>query len=388
MATGGPFTLATQVYIVTHKAEQTSSQHQVHVSSHLVYCLCGFFTAYLLPCRHVLAANGTAFADVFQAGQYHPRWRLHYSEATQRELLSKQFWLSVGQVVTSEGLKRVQYKVARAQGEQEEGDQGRTGALPASASHAQAAAAAGGVDGLLQLPAPMYPSASLELQPALLSPQQLFHMIEGECAGLRQLACANPAKLSGLVWTELHQAKLRITQHIDREQRMQQQLHVSAAATVSSDLTSEGFPLAALLAPVPLTVSKPGRPSSKRSRAAVEGVVARKVRAMLPASQREGRTEHLEQEDSAADVSDGARAPVTASSAEVAAAAAAACQAAVGTVGAAGAGAAAGSSSTVVRSVAASAAAAVGGGRGGAAAAAAARVSDKGRVLVRRAPFE
>jgi hypothetical protein len=386
MATGGPFALATQVYIVTHKAEQTSSQHQVHVTSHLVYCPCGFFTAYLLPCRHVLAANGAAFADVFQAGQYHPRWWLHYSEATQRELLSKQFWLSVGREVTSEGLKRVQCKAAQAQGEHEEGDRGRTGASPASAPHAQAAAAAGGVDELLQLPTPMYPSASLELQPALLSPQQLFHMIEGECAGLRQLACANPAKLSGLVWTELHQAKLRITQHIDREQRMQQQLHVSAAAAVSGDLTSEGIPLAALLAPVPLTVSKPGRPSSKRSRAAIEGVVARKVRAMLPAAEREGRTEHLEQEDSAADVSNGARAPVTASSAQVAAAAAAACRAAVGAEGAASASAAAGSSSS-----APTAGGGGGGGGGGgaaAAAAAAARVSGRGRVLVRRAPFE
>jgi hypothetical protein len=128
----------------------------------------------------------------------------------------------------------------------------------------------------------MYPPAVLELHPALVSPQQLFHMIEGECASLRQLACANPAKLSGIVWTELHAAKQRITQFIDREHRMQQQSNISAAAAVHGGLTSEGIPMASLLAPVPLTLSKPGRPSNKRNRAAAEGVAARRVRAMLP----------------------------------------------------------------------------------------------------------
>jgi len=107
-------------------------------------------------------------------------------------------------------------------------------------------------------------------------------IFEGECSSIRQLACTNPARLSGLVWMELHQAKVRITQHIDREQRMQQQNVVSAAAAVVGGLTSEGFPLSSLLAPVPLTASKPGRPSSKRALAALEGVATKKVNAMLP----------------------------------------------------------------------------------------------------------
>ena len=132
------------------------------------------------------------------------------------------------------------------------------------------------------LPSPMYPSSMQELMPAQLTPQHLYHMIEGECSSIRQLACTNPARLSGLVWMELHQAKVRITQHIDREQRMQQQNVVSAAAAVVGGLTSEGFPLSRLLAPVPLTASKPGRPSSKRALAALEGVATKKVNAMLP----------------------------------------------------------------------------------------------------------
>ena len=37
-----------------------------------------------------------------------------------------------------------------------------------------------------------------------------------------------------------------------------------------------------LMSPVPLTASKVGRPSVKRSRAAVEGVASRKVMAMIP----------------------------------------------------------------------------------------------------------
>jgi hypothetical protein len=390
--TQGLFTLATQVYIITHKTKQPPSQHQVHVSTHLIYCPCGFFTAYLLPCRHVLAANGSAFADVFQAGQYHPRWRLQYSEAVQRELLSKQFWLNVGHEVTSEGLMRVQCKVAQGSQEAEGGGAARASSVSTPASEAAAAAAAAEEMSRAQLlmPTPMYPPALLELHPALVSPQQLFHMIEGECASLRQLACTNPAKLSGLVWTELHQAKLRITQHIDREQRMQQRLHISAAAAASGDLTSEGVPLASLLAPVPLTVSKQGRPSSKRSRAAV-GHVARRVRAMLPVSQRERTASELEQqEETAAGVSDGARRPMTLCSAAVASAAAAASRADCGYQSDAAAAAAVSSSTataacTAVGVVAAGSAAAA---SAAAAVAVAPLVSGRGRPLVRRAPFE
>jgi len=127
----------------------------------------------------------------------------------------------------------------------------------------------------------MHSSALQDLPPSLMTPQQLYHLIEGECASLRQLACTNPAKLSSMVWMELHQAKMRITQHIDREQRMQQQQAMTAAAAAVGPLTSEGFPFSSLVAPVPLTANKPGRPSHKRARAATEGVAARKVRAML-----------------------------------------------------------------------------------------------------------
>jgi hypothetical protein len=406
---GDVFSLATQVYIVKHKAGQTAScsEHQVHVSSHLIYCPCGFVTAYLLPCRHVLAANGAAFTDIFQAGQYHPRWQLHYSNIMQRELLLKQFWLSVGHEVTSDGLKRVQGRIKSAaeQAEEEDKEGGEGSAAAAAASPATSSA------GESSLPHPMYPSASLELLPALMSPQQLYHMIEGECASLRQLACADPARLSGLVWMELHQAKLRITQHIDREQRMQQQQVVAASAAVAGGLTSEGFPLAALLAPVPLTASKPGRPSSKRARAAVEGVAARQVRAMLPAHQQHmlaggGQGGLQQQAATSSQVSSELHSSIVISPVTVASAAAAVSRAAAGMDGAAVSDAAAAGGQPEVRSLAAvshpalsvsplhaaasagGAAAAAGGGGGAAAAAVVPLVSGRGRVLVRRAPFE
>jgi hypothetical protein len=388
------FTFATQAYIVSHKVQQQPSEHQVHVSPQLIYCPCGFFTAYLLPCRHVLAANGAAFADVFQPEQYHPRWWLLYSEQMQKQLLSKQFWINVGQEVTSEGLKRVRcnMQAALAVGEEEEAKCSEGASAAAAAPSSLLASADEYV-----LPLPMYPLTALELHPALLSPQQLYHMIEGECASLRQLACANPAKLSGLVWTELHQAKLRITQFIDREQRVQQQLNVSAAAAVTGGLTSEGIPLSALLAPVPLTLSKPGRPSNKRSLAATEGVAARKVRAMLP-----GRVAGVEggtvveqaatigmSMASAAAVASAAAAATSSHTAQPAADAggsgaglAAFAGLSLGSMSAAGGGGYALSSAGMFAdacAVSGSAAAAV---------AAGVRVSGRGRVLVRRAPFE
>ena len=239
----------------------------------------------------------------------------------------------------------------------------------------------------------MYPSTALELHPALLSPQQLYHMIEGECASLRQLACTNPAKLSGLVWTELHQAKLRITQFIDREQRMQQQLNVSAAAAVSGGLTSEGIPLSALLAPVPLTLSKPGRPSHKRSLAATEGVAARKVRAMLPGRVAGGEGGAVVEQAAAIGMSMASAAAVASAAAAATSHAAAADAGGSGVGLAAFAGLSLGSTSPAggggdglpsagvfadAGAVSGSAAAAVAGG---------VRVSGRGRVLVRSAPF-
>jgi len=279
------FSLATQIYIVKHKVKE-SDEYQVHISPSLIYCPCGFIFIYLLPCRHILAANNVAFPDIFQAGQYHPRWWVEYSPSMERELLSKQFWISMGKEVTRDGCCRVrmQYKMQREgqDGKQEEEEEERKLQSGGVAAAAAAYASASPISDC-SLPSPMYPSSMHELLPSQMTPQHLYHMIEGECASLRQLACTNPARLSGLVWMELHQANKRITQHIDREQRMQRQQAVTAAAAVVGDLTSEGFPLSSLLAPVPLTATKPGRPTSKRARAAVEGVAARKVRAMVPA---------------------------------------------------------------------------------------------------------
>jgi len=270
----GLFSLATQVYIVQHKQHE-SSQYQVHVSPSLVYCPCGHCFTYLLPCRHILAANGVAFADIFQPAQYHPRWRLLHSAQMQQELLSTQFWLSAGSEVTRDGLLRVQL-----QGTQREEE--------------EAAAAASAPNPLQECPAlpdPMYGPS--HLVPASVTPQHLYHLIEGEYQELRQLACANPVMLSGMVFTGLRGLRVQVATQIGREQRTQQHYqHAAATAAAAasgsviapSSFTSEGVPLSSLLAPVPITAAKAGRPSNKRSRAAAEGVTARKVQAMLPAS--------------------------------------------------------------------------------------------------------
>lgn len=276
---GKLFSLATRTYTVEHKVT-ASSQYQVHVSPFLIYCPCGDCTTYLLPCRHVLAANGAAFDDIFQPGQYHPRWWMHYNLDLQQDLLSKQFWIHVGKEVTAAGLHRAHYWPATAEeSKHQEADEqaGEHGSEPA-------AAAASSSELCPVLPYPMYPPSMQQLMPAQLTPQHLYHLIEGECQTLRQLACTNPALLSGMVWMGLSQLKMQVTAHIDREQRTQGHHAAMAAATAAapSAFTSQGVSLTSLLAPVPLTATKPGRPSSKRARAAMEGVVSRKVRAMLP----------------------------------------------------------------------------------------------------------
>jgi hypothetical protein len=267
-APAGLFSVATQTYIVKHK-EKEGSEYQVHVSPHLIYCPCGHCFTYLLPCRHVLAANLAAFSDIFQPGQYHPRWRLQYSVQVQHETLAKQFWLSVGREVTAAGVLQVKYvqRVEEQAGDalQPEGSGAVPGAQP-------------------DLPTPMYDPFLQQLVPAQLTPQHLYHMLEGEAQQVRQLACSNPALLAGMAWMGMHNLKMQLTAHIDRERRSQHQAASAAAAAAQPGAyTSEGIPLSSLLAPVPLTAAKRGRPSSKRAMAAVEGVAARQVRAFLPA---------------------------------------------------------------------------------------------------------
>jgi hypothetical protein len=143
------FSLATRIFTVQHK-ETESSKYQVHVSPSLIYCPCGYCCAYLLPCCHVLAANGSAFTDIFQAGQHHPRWWLGYSVQMQHQLLSKQFWISVGQEVTAAGLQRVCcHKAEQLEQQQDEGEQGAAGPAAARALAASEQCPA--------LPYPMYP---------------------------------------------------------------------------------------------------------------------------------------------------------------------------------------------------------------------------------------
>ena len=289
----GLFTLATQTFTVQHKVE-ASSVYLVHVSPSLIYCPCGYMFNHLLPCRHILAANGVAFADIFQPDQYHPRWWLSYTPVLLQQLLPKQFWISIGREVTADGLRRVRYDVqsgkhlrAHAHEEPLELD-GGGGDMDSELHHAEPAAAAAvasaaATTGASALPEPMFPSA-VQLQPTQMSSQQLYHMIEGECQQLRQLACTNPAQLTSMVWLGLNNLKRQVELHIDVERRQQQHQLLVSSAAVAGNLTSQGLPMSVLMAPVPLTATKPGRPSSKRARAAVEGIVARKVQVMLPAA--------------------------------------------------------------------------------------------------------
>ena len=121
------------------------------------------------------------------------------------------------------------------------------------------------------------------LLPVEMSPQHLYHMIEGQCQQLRQLACSDPARLSSMVWLGLDNLKKQVEQFIDHERRQQQWVAVSGAAALVGNLTSEGVPLSSLMAPVPVSASRPGRPSSKRALAALEGQAARKMCLALPA---------------------------------------------------------------------------------------------------------
>jgi hypothetical protein len=121
-------------------------------------------------------------------------------------------------------------------------------------------------------------------QPMEMSPQHLYHMIEGQCQQLRQLACSDPARLSSLVWLGLNNLKQQVEQHIEGERRQQQRMAVSGAAAVLGNLTSEGVPLSSLLAPMSASASKPGRPSNRRAHAAAEGRAASRLRLMMPAA--------------------------------------------------------------------------------------------------------
>jgi hypothetical protein len=109
-------------------------------------------------------------------------------------------------------------------------------------------------------------------------------MINGQCQQLRQLACSDPARLSSMVWLSLKNLKQQVEQHIENERRQQQRMGVSGAAAVLGNLTSEGVPLSSLLAPVSVSAPKPGRPSSKRAHAAMEGRAAAKLKLVMPAA--------------------------------------------------------------------------------------------------------
>jgi hypothetical protein len=283
---GGPFCLSTRAYIVQHKVNGTS-EHVVHISPSLIYCPCGYMFAYLLPCRHILAANGDAFADIFQPEQYHPRWLLAFTPQLQQVWLSKQFWISVGTNVTAEGLSKARYerrKEAREDDVDLSGGEGMDRDEEIDESGVvQAAAAASAALAMPTLPDPMFLPPS-SLHPAEMSPQHLYHMIEGQCQQLRQLACSDPVRLSSMVWLGLSNLKKQVEQHIDHERRQQQQLAVSGSAALMGNLTSEGIPLSSLLAPVAVSALKAGRPSNRRAYAAVEGRAASKIRLMMPAA--------------------------------------------------------------------------------------------------------
>src|SRR4051812_10077407 len=109
-------------------------------------------------------------------------WWLQYSVQLQYDLLSKQFWIDVGREVTAAGLQRAHYQTAQA----EQDTQGEDGEMPAVAPSHSAAADAAAADACPALPYPMYPPSMQQLLPAELTPQHLYHLIDGECQNLRQ----------------------------------------------------------------------------------------------------------------------------------------------------------------------------------------------------------
>jgi len=250
-----------------------------------------------------------------------------------------------------------------------------------AAAHATAAATAAAVPAL---PDPMYPPPST-LQPTEMSPQHLYHMIEGQCQQLRQLACSDPARLSSMVWLGLNNLKKQVEQHIDHEQRQQQRMAISGAAAVMGNLTSEGVPLSSLLAPVAVSASKVGRPSSKRAFAAVEGRAASKLQLLLPADALDGagaREDGLLRAEGK-----GGRQPrlKTARQSQEVSFRLAACDAA-SLIGSASAAASA--SACVSASVSSAASASASASAASSSARTAPSVRSSGRVLVPRVPFE
>jgi hypothetical protein len=68
-------------YVVKDRRSNDTIPHWVTVTPDEASCSdCHFAGKYLLPCRHIMAANLMAFGTAFQAGQCHPRWSLDAME--------------------------------------------------------------------------------------------------------------------------------------------------------------------------------------------------------------------------------------------------------------------------------------------------------------------
>ena len=104
-----------------------------------------------------------------------------------------------------------------------------------------------------------------------------------------QMACANPTFLAHSILTDLRMLRTKAQGSLDYEERKQR---VAASATTITNnsppsmpfFNSQGFPYSSLVAPVPITAKKLGRSSSKRARAAVEGVASKPIQVVLPAT--------------------------------------------------------------------------------------------------------
>jgi hypothetical protein len=272
---GSPFSLETKTFMVEHKQE-SADRYQVHVSPTLIYCECGYCFAHLLPCRHVLAANSKLFDDTFQPGQYHPRWVANFDPTMMANALEKQFWINIKWQTRENEEEEEEEKKS-----EESNDDSAMTDIPSSSSSPSPFSACP------PLPSPTYDSGMMQqFLPVRRSPQEIYHLVHGATQQFEQLATSNPILLMQHAWGIIQSGVAALQAVLDHEERRQQSGDASTTTIGSFPphlaLNSQGLPLTSMLAPVPITAKKLGRPSNKRSRAALEGVASKKIRTMWP----------------------------------------------------------------------------------------------------------
>ena len=132
------------------------------------------------------------------------------------------------------------------------------------------------------LPLPMYDTPQQQqMVIAMMSQQQLFHMMNNEWQSVLRMACGDTRNHAYVTLVGLSRMKTDMQALMSNEER--KQLATASPSTQYPLFYSQGIRFEDLNAPPPVTSKKVGRPSSKRSPSALEGVPSKKSRIVLPA---------------------------------------------------------------------------------------------------------